>query len=155
MNLEEIATKLTEIVPSLLGPIIAFLLYRLNREIRRDRWAQELRDFHQFFWTNPDCEKVRIWLACDASYESIRPILQRRLKNEYILEKEYKTLETLDKFFALLAMYRRIEIKDGKHMAWTRRAFDEYWLGCLTSTKRPELRDYVHRFYKELRNSLP
>jgi hypothetical protein len=33
--------------------------------------------------------------------------------------------------------------------------FDEYWLGSLTEEKRPELRWYIDKFFRELKESLP
>ena len=155
VNLSGTATELLRSAPSVIGTVIAFLLYRLNQNIRRDNWARTLREFHQFFWTDVECKRVRSWIACDESYENIRPILLKRQENQYISEKEYMVLETIDKFFALLDVYKKLEFKDGKYKALTRRAFDEYWLGSLTTSKRPELRAYVLKFYRGLQGGLP
>lgn len=154
-DLIEIVKELLEITPSIVGAIIAFLLYRLNKNIRYDNLLSSLGNFHEFFWTEPEYKQVRAWIACDEAYESIRPILEKRQNNNYISMEEYAHLEALDKFFAFLVLYKNIEPEEIKYKKVARRVFDEYWLGCITSDKRPELRAYVCRFYRELRESLP
>jgi hypothetical protein len=76
-----------EFLFSAIGATIAFSIYKLNIQLRRDSWARTLREVHQFFWTDPYCEEVRAWIANDEAYEKVRPILKKRAKTKNQFQK--------------------------------------------------------------------
>jgi hypothetical protein len=139
-----------ETVIGLLGAAVAILLYRLNYHLRHDSWFRSLRDFHQIFWTDEACITVRAWLACDSSYEEVRAILAKRLAEVPLRPFEYAKLEQIDRFAALLAAYKEISPRIRKHRKIFVRLFESYWLGCLESENRGEIRQYFQRFFPEL-----
>ena len=128
--------------------ILAYLGIRLNHQLRNDAWTRALRDFHQFFWTDDDCQKVRSWIACDVAYLTILPVLQKRRLNLNISEEKYEILEKIDKCFALLVSYNMLSKNKYFHRRSARRFFDEYWI--TETKKRHELYLYGKKFYKEL-----
>lgn len=136
------------------GAVIAIFLYRLDAASRKDNWVKTLRDFHQFFWTDSDLKEVRQWIANDMAYEDIRDVLGSRNKNKSIPSHRYNILEKIDKFAALLLAYKRVMPQDLGHDDLLKRLFDDYWLGSITTKKRPELREYICTFYEDLKGGL-
>lgn len=124
--------------------------YILNRRLREDTWARTLRDFHQFFWTDPDCKEVRSWIACDNAYNGVDKILDKTKKEESLTKEEYNTIEKIDKFLALLLSYKQIERKHSMHGDISNRLFDSYWIKEIRGEKRKEFLWYLGEFYPEL-----
>lgn len=131
---------------------VGVLVYILNRSLREDAWARTLRDFHQFFWTDVDCKEVRSWIACDSAYTNkVYEVLAKRENNKNLTEDEYKIIEKIDKFFALLMSYKQIERKHTIHSEVSKRLFDSYWIEKIRNDEnRQELFWYMEKFYPEL-----
>jgi hypothetical protein len=139
----------------LIGVLIAALLYQLNKQNRIDSWYRTLRDFHSFFWNDASCARVRSWLACDAAYDQVRATLAKRNADTPLTVDEYAALEEIDRFAALLMAYKGLAPDFPRHQETYYRLFEDYWLGCLTEERRPELRKYIKRFFPELCENLP
>ena len=147
----EILKEIFQPIIAVASVYVAYLLYNLNSNLRRDNWAKTLREFHQFFWTNSDFEEVRLWIACDEAYEKVQPTLEKRNNNEPLTIDEYnKYIEKIDKFAALITAYIELEPDFHKHKKVREQMFDEYWLNKISN--REELQVYVSMFYKNLRN---
>jgi len=152
---------LFQIVIGAIGAAIAFSVFRLSQRTREDTWLRTLWDYQRSFWQDSRMEEVRTWIACDAAYEEeLKPILKKRkaayLSNNApsnaITKDEYKHLETIDRFAALLMGYRKISpmAEYSTHRAILHRMFFHYWLTQASSEKRSELSWYLHTFYSEL-----
>lgn len=140
------------------GAAIAWSVYRLSVAQRQDAWLRTLWDFHRAFWQDEKMEDVRAWIANDNAYAQVRPILVKRLEalnatnlEERVTVEEYKVLEKLDRFAALLLGYKRISPRDNLLHKQTRfRLYDAYWINGITTERRPEMRAYLKRFFSEL-----
>lgn len=147
-------------VLSLFGTAISWGVYQLSIAQREDAWLRTLWDFQRAFWQDEKMETVRRWIACDQAYtEEIRPILLKRLGNlpiptataTNLTPDEYKKLETLDRFAAVLTAYAQISPPTSiRHNNIKYRIFDEYWLKSATEKNRPEMHTYFKSFYPEL-----
>lgn len=150
----ETIRELVQPLIALLGFVIACLIYRLNVETRKDNWAKTLREFHQFFWTDSDLKNVREWIASDVAYEEIKPVLILRHQEKDIDAKSYEVLDKIDKFAALLLAFKRLLPKKIMREEVLKKLFDDYWLGSITTNKRPELRAYILKYFQELEPGL-
>lgn len=147
-------------VLSLFGAAISWSVYQLSIAQREDAWLRTLWDFQRAFWQDERMETVRRWIACDQAYtEEIRPILLKRLGNlpiptataTNLTPDEYKKLETLDRFAAVLTAYTQISPPTSiRHNNIKYRVFDDYWLKRATEQNRPEMNTYFKSFYPEL-----
>lgn len=146
-------------VTGVAGSAIAFSVYRLSRVQRDDGWLRSLWEFHQAFWKDKDMERVRAWIASDAAYAEVRPILVKRNMEfkrgvNYVDEltiEEYKSLELIDRYSALLLAYSRISPRENSiHRQAKERLFDDYWVRSINAQRRPELFEYVNKFFPDL-----
>lgn len=142
-----------EYLPILLATVavvLSALAYKLNSRLREDAWARTLREFHQFFWTDSDCKEVRSWIACQSAYDRVADVLAKRKSGTELTEEEYKEIEKIDKFFALLIAFRQIEERHKIHKDISKRLFDTYWIKEIDREKRQSLHWYMNEFYAEL-----
>ena len=156
------ATGLTPFIPALTGiagAAIAWSVYRLALVQRQDAWLRTLWEFHRAFWQDEKMEKVRSWIACDEAYKEVRPILAKRVEafsssgNQapVISVDEYKLIELIDRFAALLMGYTRIAPADHPaHRKVRQHLYDSYWTRQISRSRRPELRAYLEHFFPEL-----
>ena len=154
MEWYQVLESLSQPLISIASIIVAILLYKLNRLQREDTWLRTLRDFHQYFWSDPVLREVRAWIACDNAYRTVQPILEKRRKAEFITKEEYEVLEKIDKFASLLTSYKRIGPSFKQRKVVTERIFDSYWLGVLTTKSRDDLIWYICYFYPELQSAI-
>lgn len=85
-----------------ISALIAFLALQHNRKNTQEPWRVTYRELHREFWNDPDIAKVRSWICCDEAYRTeLLPVLSKRLSGQVSVE-EYKILEILDKFLALM-----------------------------------------------------
>jgi hypothetical protein len=148
------------IITGLLGIIIAYLIYQLNKRQQGETWVNAYRQIHETFWNDPIMARVRCWINYDRAYLEIKPILQKRkeiddgkMSLDELSESEYKPLDDLDKFYNLAlevaAMNSHLKVRFEQEF-WKQLYFD-YWVSeRINDKKRSELKWYVHRFYPEL-----
>jgi hypothetical protein len=145
-----------QLLISIIGVVIAWLLYRLNVQQQRDTWLRTFKDMHEAFWNDADMAEVRAWLACQAAYLEIEPILAKRKRIEdgkddprNLSKEEYATLEKLDKFFNFmqrtLAIIERVKV--ARHRDLWHQFYVQYWLNVLRREDRTLLQWYVKKFY--------
>jgi hypothetical protein len=144
---------------SIIGVVIAWLLYRMNVQQQRDAWLRTFKEMHEAFWNDLDMAEVRAWLACQTVYLEIEPILAKRKAIDeapedatHLTKDEYVVLEKLDKFFNL--MHRTVavinRVKVGHYMDLWQRFYVQYWLSLVDVPDRQLVHWYVNRFYSEL-----
>ncbi len=152
-------TPLIPFVTGAVGAAIAWSVYRLGVIQRQDAWLRTLWDFHRAFWQDEKMERVRAWIACDAAYREVQPILFKRVQGfsgadsgaTTISIEEYKLLESVDRFGALLSGYTKIAPDEHPaHRQAKQRLYDTYWTSEISMSRRPELRAYLERFFPEL-----
>ena len=152
-------TPFLPVLPGLAGAAIAWSVYRLAVVQRQDAWLRTLWDFHRAFWQDEKMEKVRSWIASDEAYKEVQPILAKRVQNfaftnadaPAITIEEYKSLELIDRFAALLIGYNSISPTEHLlHRQAKQRFYDSYWIIQISETRRPEMHAYLKKFFPEL-----
>lgn len=154
----EIVDATSSLVVGAVGAAIAALLYGLNKAQLRDAWMQAYRETNEAFWNDTDMLQVRAWLAHDAEYKKISPLLQCRCESTEsmcVSRDELVVLDTLDKFLNLMvrvvAIDQTLRSEHGQNQ-W-RSLFFGFWIAKCTSDSRLELRNYIARYYPELATS--
>lgn len=155
-------SQILQWLPGVMGALIAWLGYKLSRQQSRESWLRTYKDLHEAFWSDPDFREIRAWLACDAAYSRLCPILSKRRQIDEgvqpalsLTEDEYAQLERLDRFlnFLMRVVVVNPEFKRQKSL-WTKLYFD-YWLAQFGRATRSELTWYLQRFYPDLAVMLP
>jgi hypothetical protein len=68
VDLIPLLTSITGTVTSIAGAVIAWMLYRLNKNQQKDSWLKVYKEVHEAFWNDPMMAEVRSWVACEQAY---------------------------------------------------------------------------------------
>ena len=128
-----------------LSAFVAFYGYRIQRRDKDNAWVQAFRDLYSKFWSDDHMTRVRAWLACDASYKEIEPILVKRLALGKIEVNEYEILESIDRFCALMMQMLQMIPRSTDQERLYRQLIDRYWLQKLRA--RQPFRGYVTTYW--------
>ncbi len=155
---DTLLAPLITLVTGSVAAIIAALVYRLNSTQRQDTWLRGLWEFHRGFWQDEKMASVRAWIANNDAYNSeARDVLAKRMRmgsyangSAELTKEEYKVLETIDRFAALMVSYQGIsKANRGIHEEVRQRVFD-YWIHEVTQQRRPEFHAYIVKYFPEL-----
>lgn len=141
------------IATSAIVALIALHNSRLNSEAP---WLINLREFHRDFWNDEKIAQTRMWIRCDIAYRvELKPILDKRfISPSKISIEEYKVLETLDRFCAIML---RVVNADKQPMtriyreSWENFGYN-WWLDEMR--KRDEIHIYIKLFWKPLEEKI-
>jgi hypothetical protein len=134
---------------------IAFSVYRLQtRQREKDEelkqaqkesdWQDSFRKLHEKFWsTDRDFKIVRRWIACDAAYARVKPILAKRVADEPLEPKEYGAVEKIDRFCAIMLRVKQVNAAAPKLddlTAWEMKSYFDWWFGRMQKeySQKPE-----------------
>lgn len=115
-------------------------------------WLLEFRKLHENFWsTDDDYMRVREWIACDRGYEKVRETLVKKLRNpEEISPKEYRVIDAIDRFCAILLRVRQLNDSAPKGLdsntSLEMSSYIQWWIAPL-SDRRPELWGYITKHW--------
>jgi hypothetical protein len=116
-------------------------------------WYANFRGLHRDFWKDEHMAKVRKWIANPAAYRNeLLPILQRRaVSPEQVTAEEYDSLETVDRFCALLetTFAHNPEALSDDHQWMIESTFDVYWMNTVMAD-RPDLKAYMEAHWPRL-----
>lgn len=157
-----LVTGITGAVTSTAGAVIAWMLYRLNKNQQKESWLKVYKEVHEAFWNDLMMAEVRSWIACEQAYLEIKPILQKRrnidegkLLSDNLSKSEYVLIDKLDRFLNLVLRINVVNSQlnfDYGQGAW-KTLFIEYWLIESMKENRSELDWYVQRFFPEVLDS--
>jgi hypothetical protein len=144
---------------SLMGLVLVFIAalgIKLSRQQARDSWLRTYKELHETFWSEPDFQEVRAWLANEVTYATVKPVLKKRqamANNQEACSlplEEYEVLEKLDKFLNFLLAVIIINPEFKKRVDLWQNLYFDYWLKKFGDSNRPELGWYLKEFYREL-----
>lgn len=134
------------------GVLLGLFSHALTRRAQEEERWKQFRELQTRFWDDVRMAEVRMWIASDQAYETVRPVFERRMvdvgRNSLSIE-DNQILEKMDVYCALVTQVRRVQglkrLSKFEHDAW-QHAFDSYWVKTI-GQRRQALESYVTTFW--------
>jgi hypothetical protein len=137
-----------------LAAVIAWVVYNFAEKKNVEAaWINSCSGLYSEFWKDDRIAEVRYWIASDAGYAEIQPILAARMrdKRNTLGAAESKVLEKIDVFCAVISRIQfflefsyRVRLTPRQRALWEI-AYGDFWISKISS--RPELADYVREYW--------
>jgi len=122
------------------------ITWAISKAREMEEWGREFRDIYREFWQNQTLADVRSWIASDILYETVLKRVLERRKYGDTRPEDYKTLEKLDQFCALMARVLSLGTRSRSRVQnrlWLS-AYYEYWFkACTKRTLMGEYLDFL------------
>jgi hypothetical protein len=137
------------------GVLVGLFSHALTRRAQEEERWKQFRELQTRFWDDKRMAEVRMWIASDQSYETVRPTFERRMvdvgRNSLSIE-DNQILEKMDVYCALITQVRRVQglkrLTEVERDAWLH-AFDSYWVRTI-GQRRQALESYMTQFWPKI-----
>jgi hypothetical protein len=140
--------------PSLISATALACSAYISFRQREAAWYKEFRELYEEFWAEDDMAHVRAWIACDDAYQEVKALLEQR-KNGGVTKEDYKYLDKIDKFCAL--MLRIIDMDARPTTKRQRKLWQDlyfnFWVDKMS--EREELATYVRKYWDRIPMPIP